>query len=697
MLLPESLGAKSLEMRDELLALREQPPFGQQARPDAPLHALDEGRVFACDRPREDPLLLMPHNGRIRVPRPWKRPLHDRNCSVKGMAVTKTRKLPMLGQFFAVRRFSSALTFTADGADVLFASNISGQFNLWRVALEGGWPDQLTAFADETVRGVGVSPTDGTIVLCADHDGDEFHQLYLVDPERRWPEKLTEAPQVQHFVGSDAWSPDGTRFAYAANARKPTDMETWIRDAETGETRAVFGEGLFSFPAAWSPDGAKLLAIDLRNNSDISVHLVEADGSGARELTPHDEDAIFIPGPWAADGSGFYLVTDSGSEFRGLAFYELATDRYEWVEQPEHDVEDVRISGDGRVLGWIVNVDGYDRLRLRDLESGADLPEPDLPGGARPHLTGAEPPLALSTDGSHAALILSSPRRSPEVWIVETEAGRARPVTESRLGGLREEDLVELELVSFPSFDGRDIPAWLYRPDIEGKAPVVLSIHGGPEAQEKPQYQPLYQYLLSRGIGVLATNIRGSTGYGKSYQRLVQRDWGGGDLQDWEHAVKWLQAQDWVDPDRIGVYGGSYGGFAVLTCVTRLPDYWAAAVDIFGPSNLVTFAKAVPPTWKRFIARFVGDPETEADFLMERSPITYVENVNTPLLVIQGATDPRVVKGESDQMVEKLQALGREVEYVVFEDEGHGFTKRPNELKAYRLAAEWLERHLLPA
>jgi dipeptidyl aminopeptidase/acylaminoacyl peptidase len=200
--------------------------------------------------------------------------------------------------------------------------------------------------------------------------------------------------------------------------------------------------------------------------------------------------------------------------------------------------------------------------------------------------------------------------------------------------------------------------------------------------------------LLSRGIGVLATNIRGSTGYGKSYQRLVQRDWGGGDMQDWEHAVMWLRNQDWVNPDRIGVYGGSYGGFAVLTCVTRLPDYWAAAVDIFGPSNLVTFAKAVPPTWKRLIARFVGDPETEADFLMERSPITYVDNVTTPLLVIQGATDPRVVKGESDQMVEKLRSLGREVEYIVFDDEGHGFTKRPNELKAYRLAAEWLEHHL---
>src|SRR5439155_1271676 len=278
----------------------------------------------------------------------------------------------------------------------------------------------------------------------------------------------------------------------------------------------------------------------------------------------------YLPGAWAADGSGFHLVTDAGSEFRGLAFYELGANRWDWVEEPRHDVEDLKVSADGRVLAWLVNEDGYDRLQLRELDGGRELPTPELPAGARPHLTGAQPAPALSPDGSHAAL-------------------------------------------------------------------------------------------------------RVSTGYGKSYQRLVQRDWGGGDMRDWEHAAKWLRAQDWVDPNRIGVFGGSYGGFAVLTCVTRLPQYWAAAVDIFGPSNLVTFAKAVPPTWKRFIARFVGDPDTEADFLMERSPITYVEDVQTPLLVIQGATDPRVVKGESEQMVDRLQSLGREVEYVVFDDEGHGF------------------------
>jgi dipeptidyl aminopeptidase/acylaminoacyl peptidase len=612
------------------------------------------------------------------------------------VAVTQTKQLPLFEQFFAVRRFSSVLTFSEDGAHVLFASNISGQFNLWRIPVEGGWPDQLTAFTDETVRGVGVSPRDGTILLSADHDGDEFHQLYVIEGGKGWPEQLTNEPEVQHFVAGSAWSPDGTKFAYAANSRKPTDMECWVRDVETGDAQPVFGEGKFSFPGSFSPDGSKLLALDFRNNSDVSIHLVDLDGGGARELTPHEDEALYFPGPWARDGSGFYLVTDEGSEFRGLAFFSIESDSFDWVEEPTADVDDVALSDDGRVLAWLVNEQGYDRLRLRDLQTGRDLPVAELPGGARPHLTGAEPPLALSADGSHAALIVSSPRRPPEAWVVETSTGRSRPVTDSRLGGLQEDDLVEIELVSFPTFDGREIPAWLYRPNVDGKAPVVLSIHGGPEAQERPVYQPLYQYLLSRGIGVLATNIRGSTGYGKSYQRLVQRDWGGGDMQDWEHAAKWLQQQDWVDAERIGVFGGSYGGFAVLTCVTRLPAYWAAAVDIFGPSNLVTFAKAVPPTWRRFIARFVGDPETEADFLMERSPITYVEKVKAPLLVIQGATDPRVVKGESDQMVEKLRGLGRDVEYEVFDDEGHGFTKRPNELKAYRLAAEWLEQHLLP-
>ena len=601
---------------------------------------------------------------------------------------------PAFERFIAYRRFGGALAFTNDGAHVLFVSNISGQFNLWRVPVEGGWPHQLTSFTDETVRQIAVSPRDGTLVLTADPDGDEFHQIYRLDPAEGWPEQITDAREVQHFVGGGAFSPDGSKLAYSANARTPTDMEVWVHDLETGDVRPVFGEGMYAVTFDWSPDGTKLLAVDFRNNSDASIHLIDLETGEAPEVTPHEEDGIYAPGPWAADGSGFYVLSDEGREFRGLAFYDLAAGRLDWVETPDGDVEEVALSADGRVLAWLVNEDGWEVLELRDLESGQDMVAPDIPRGARPHLTGFRPPLALSPDGSHVAVILSGPRRPPEVWVAETDSGSARAVTESRFGLPREDDLLDAELIAYPTFDGREVPAWLYRPQVEGRMPVVLSIHGGPEAQEHPLYHPLYQYLSSRGIAVLATNIRGSTGYGKSYQRLIQRDWGGGDMKDWDHAVKWLHEQEWVDRGRIGVFGGSYGGFAVLTCVTRLADYWAAAVDIFGPSNLITFAKAVPPTWRRMMKRFVGDPEEDAELLRERSPLTYIENVKTPLLVIQGATDPRVVKPESDQLVEKLESMGREVEYVVFDDEGHGFTKRQNEVRAIKLSAEWLERHL---
>ena len=609
-------------------------------------------------------------------------------------ARTARKAPPRFEQFFATRRFQPTLAFTPDGRKVLFSTDISGQFNLWRAPVRGGAPEQLTAFEENAVRSVSVSPDGREIVFTADRHGDEFHQIYSLPARGGWPEALTDAPKVQHFLDRSGWTRDGARFAFGANARVETDMDVWIRERATGEVRKAFGEDMFAFPASWSPDGSRLLVVDLRSNSDSTLYLVDPDSGDARELTPHDDEVRFLPGPWAGDGSGFYLLTDEGREYLGLAFYSVDDDRYEWVETPDADVEEVAASSDGRVLAWLVNERGWSRLYLRDLEAGEMLPAPNLPDGTRDKFEAA---LTLSADGSYAALLWAQPQRPGELYVVETRTGRARRITNSMLGGLRERDLVAPEEIAYPTFDGREIPAWLYRPRGRGRRPVVVAIHGGPEAQERPWYTPLYQYLLSRGIAVVATNIRGSTGYGKSYQKLIHHDWGGGDLEDWRHAAEWLRAQDWVDRDRIGVYGGSYGGFATLTCVTRLPDYWAVAAEAVGPSNLVTFAKSVPPTWRRFMAKWVGDPETEAEFLMERSPITYVDDVRAPLLVIQGAQDPRVVKAESDQMVERLRELGRDVEYVVFDDEGHGFTKRANQIRAFRLAGEWLERHLAGA
>jgi dipeptidyl aminopeptidase/acylaminoacyl peptidase len=605
------------------------------------------------------------------------------------------RRDPAFEQFYAVRRFQPTLAFTPDSSAVLFSTNISGQFNLWRVPVTGGWPAQLTSFEDQTVRGVAPSPDGATIVFSADRDGDEFHQLYALDAGGGWPVAWTDAAQVEHALPPGAWDPEGRRLVYAANSRTPADMDVWLRDIATGEVSHVFGDQQYADPVSFSPDGKRLLCLVENGNDDLRLHLVDLASGDSRALTTQAEPARFVPGPWAADGSGFWVASDLGRDFSGLAFFDLTSNRLEWAETPDWDVEDVAGDRAGTVLVWMVNEDGWGRLHGRDLRTGEPLPATDLPPGAGTHRGTS---LTVSPDGRYAALLWSRPQRAHELYVVELATGRCRRLTDNMLGGLADDELAAPALIRYGSTGELQVPGWVYRPaDRPGRLPVVLSIHGGPEAQERPEYRPLYQYLCSRGIAVLATNIRGSRGYGRAYQRRIHRDWGGGDLEDLRHAAEWLRAQDWVDPDRIGVYGGSYGGFATLSCVTRLPDYWAAAVDIVGPSNLVTFAKAVPPTWRRLMAGWVGDPETEVDFLLERSPITYVEQVRTPLLVIQGAHDPRVVKAESDQMVGRLRELGREVEYVVFEDEGHGFTRRANELRAARLAADWFTTHLADA
>jgi dipeptidyl aminopeptidase/acylaminoacyl peptidase len=361
------------------------------------------------------------------------------------------------------------------------------------------------------------------------------------------------------------------------------------------------------------------------------------------------------------------------------------------VDSPAWEVEGAELSGDRRVLVWTVNVDGACELRARDMQAGRDLAVPRLPVGV---ITA----MSVSHDGHRVALLLSTGTRPNNVALVDLPAGQFRWLTDAAPVHADPAGLVEPELVRFATHDGRDIPAYLYRPSGPGGGPfgVVLSIHGGPEAQERASYNygGFYQYLLSHGVGVLAPNVRGSTGYGTEYQKLIHHDWGGAELRDFEHAAAYLRGLDWVDPARIGVFGGSFGGFATLSCVSRLPTLWAAAVSIVGPSNLVTFVRSVPPTWLRYMAQWVGDPETEAGFLMARSPITHADQIVAPLFVIQGANDPRVVQAESDQIVASLRERGVDVRYDVYEDEGHGFTKRENQSKAIGDTADFLINYL---
>ncbi len=594
-------------------------------------------------------------------------------------------------QFAATRLYTGAVAYSPDGTQIAHINNATGQFNLWTIPSGGGMPRQLTSYTDNTVRDVAWRPDGAALVFLADQNGDEQHQVYTIPMRGGWAEALTDKLDAQHIIADHPYSPDMKMLAYSGNDVDPAQMEIILRDLDTGETsRPIAYEGGMYVPVSWSPDGRYLLAARLTSNTDQDVLLLDMQTDTVTVATEHEGEMIFAAGAWTKDSAGFYVISNTGREFTGLAYYRIAEAAWEWVEMPDHDVERVELSDDGRVLVWAINDSGVFKLYGRDLHTGMALPMPDLPFGV---IDG----LDINPDGTRAAVIFTTPAEAANLYEIDLKTGAMIALGQSMLGGVDPIDMGLPELVDYPTHDGRMIPAWLYRPKGEGQFPVVLSIHGGPEAQERPRYayNGLYQYLLNRGFGILAPNVRGSTGYGISYQKLIHRDWGGAELGDIEYAAKYLQTLDWVDSNRIAIFGGSFGGYATLSAVTRLPDYWALGVDIVGPSNLITFVKSVPPHWRSMMRDLVGDAEDDQAMLIERSPITYVDQVRVPLLVIQGAKDPRVNQAESDQMVERIRNNGGDVRYYVDENEGHGATRRENAIKWYQMIAEYIEEYLL--
>ena len=602
---------------------------------------------------------------------------------------TKAPARPRFEQFFALRRFYflNNLDFSPDGEQVSYSHDGSGQFNLWASPVTGGWPRQLTSQEEEAVRHHAWTPHGFVVEL--DHHGAEQWQLNLLPAEGGWPRPITNRQDVQYSVGP--LSDDGRRMLISGNQERPTDVTLYELVLPDGEYSPVLDaeEGKF-YAAAWHPDGERAAVIDLIGNTDQHVLLVDIASGERRDLTPHEGEQLNLAIGFSADGSRLYSVTDRDHEHHYIEEIDLQSGERRALIQLDWGVEHAALSADRTTLAYTVDADGYSRFHARELETGRDLEFPRMPAGVCMQF-------AISRDGQKVAALVGTGTRTFDVYVADLRRQTVTRVTESFLGGIPEEELIEPELVHYPTFDGRQVPAWLYRPPhAEGRLPVLLSIHGGPETQERTQVtrsSPFYQYLLSRGVAILAPNIRGSTGYGMSYQKLIHRDWGGGELKDIDHAARWLREQDWVDAERIAIYGASFGGFATLSAMTRLPEHWRCGIDLVGPANLVTFARAVPPHWRSSMKKWVGDPDEDAEMLMARSPITYVENVRAPLLVLQGARDPRVVKPESDQMVEKLRSLGREVEYHVFEDEGHDFSKRENQLRAYRIIAAFLFKH----
>lgn len=568
-----------------------------------------------------------------------------------------------------------------------FLGNQTGTPQVWQAGLWGGPPVALTGFEDR-ISSLLSSPDGSRLVFGMDSGGDERDQLWSLRPgEAATP--LTTDRAVMNRLG--AFSPDGRRLAYASNARSAIPFDVWTMELDDpASARMILATDETLRPVAWSPDGASLLVHRSRTMLENDLYLVPAAGGAPELLTPHTGEAAISAAEFAPDGGAIYLLTNQDREFTALARLDLAARRLDYLVTPEWDVEALAVSPDGQWLAYAVNEAGISTLTLRDVASGEERAVSAVPVGVISGLT-------WSPASDLLAFSLSGPRHPAAIWTRGLDAP-ARRVTSLDLGGLDQDALIVPEAITFPSFDGRQIPAFWYRPSGDtagdGPWPAVVDVHGGPEGQRRVEFSPVIQFLLARGFAVLSTNVRGSTGYGKTYCHLDDVERRMDSVADLDAANAWLRTRPEIDPAKLVVFGASYGGFMVLSSLTTYPDHWAAGVDIVGIANYITFFEQTGP-WRRHLrSPEYGDPERDYDFLVSISPIHQAERITAPLLVIHGRNDPRVPLVETEQIVSRLRALGRDVTMIVFDDEGHGLVKLPNKIAGYGAMAEFLDRVL---
>lgn len=609
-------------------------------------------------------------------------------------------------------RTASPASWAPDGSALLISSDLPGTSQVHRLDLPAGLPvpaDRLTALTDFTEPvGAGYLPADPAgsgahrLLVASDRGGNERHQLFTMparpDAPATGPDELD--PLVvddEHIHRPGGVSRDGRWLAYSTNRANDVDFDTWVRDLATGRERRVWAPGAWTSGAGFSPDGRWLAVSELTTRAgDNRVHLLDLervddrpaghDSPAAVELAPHEEGASVGAPSWLPDGSAFFFATDVGREFVGIA-RGTPDGAWEYVVEPGWDAG-CAVDWEGRHLLVATNDDGRSRARLHDprtLEITADVP---LPGD------GVAGGWTFSRDGRYLAFAFTSSRYPGDAWRVDTDTGELERLTTSPCD-VDPDTFVAPELVRYASFDGREVPAFVFRPR-SGRSPhpVVVVVHGGPESQWRPSFSPLTQYLVRQGFAVVAPNVRGSTGYGRSYQHLDDVDRRLDSVHDLAGLHDWLATQDDLDESRAALYGGSYGGYMVLMGLTHQPDRWAAGVDIVGMSDLVTFLENTA-VWRRaFREREYGSLEHDRALLTELSPITHVEHLAAPLFIVHGANDPRVPLGEARQMHEILQRRGLKSELLVYEDEGHGLAKLTNRVDAYPRIAAFLHEVL---
>lgn len=577
-------------------------------------------------------------------------------------------------------RSAYAPTFSHDGRRLVYISDTAGVPQAWSLDLDEGSPQQLTHYEDRVAL-VSSARTKDAFIFTKDRGGDERFQLFLVSGGGDELRQLTDSPDTIHEFG--AWSPADDAILYSSNARDRAFFDVYTMDLTTGRGRRVHESDHANYGVDWSPSGS-LLMLRVHAPFNHDLFLVEK-GHSARCITAHRGDATFTGARFSHDGKRIYLLTDMAREFAAAAVLE-PDGKPEVLFDSGWDVEDLAPSTDEKRFAFTTNMDGVSRLAI--WEPPGPRTEVMTPAGV---ITG----LKWSPRGDLLAFAFSGANHNQDIWVHSLRDGSTRRVTKSSASGLPLKDSPAPSLIRYRSFDGLSVPCFFYAAGRPGPPPpAVVFIHGGPESQYRPGFNPVVQFLTSVGFSVVAPNVRGSSGYGRTYTHLDDVKLRMNSVADIESLMTHLVKAGKVDPKRTAVFGGSYGGFMVLACMYRYPKLWAAGVDIVGISNFVTFLKHTGPWRRKLRAVEYGDPAKDREFLEDISPLNNAAKITAPLFMIHGTNDPRVPFRETRQIEGDLRKRRRTVEVLVFDDEGHGLVKLKNRIRGYTAAAEFLLRHI---
>jgi dipeptidyl aminopeptidase/acylaminoacyl peptidase len=589
-------------------------------------------------------------------------------------------------------------TWSPDGKTVAFITNVSGRNNLWMVPAEGGWPTQLT-ISNQRQTQPAWSPDGKWIAYISDNDGDEQWDVFIVSPKDGRVVNLTHTPEISEE--SPRWSPTARYLAYLVKPKTSSTYEIDVYDMLMREVKHI----TTGTPAdkqndnpIWSQDGKRIVYTqEQAKGTDSNIFVADVANGQSTLLTPHDGEATYEAADISPDGKTVLITSNAAGGYDNVALLDIATKKITWLTKDKWRINAANFSADGKLVIWTANVEGNTDLYSHNLATGKTTRLP-LPAGVN-HPAGDH--TAFNKDGSHLLYSHSGPTAPGDLWSYNAATGKSQQLTNSLVGGVKAEDMVEPVLVHYPSRDGRwTISALLYVPynmQRNGKNAAIVYVHGGPTSQTVNSFNRFIQHIVNQGYMVIAPNYRGSTGYGKEFQQANIFDMGGGDLQDVLAAADFVKATGYLDPNKLILMGASYGGYLTMMGVTKAPEVWAAGVPIVPFVNWFTEIENEDPVLRESDLATMGDPEKEKERYRDRSPIFFVDQIKAPLFLLAGGHDPRCPASESQQVVDSIKQRGGKVEYKLYENEGHGFSKVENQIDAYKRVSEFLKAHVPPA